>query len=101
MSEYKKEATSHILQSAANLIGVCLIIITGLRVSGVANSTILDEVAAVSSVLLSISIIYSYISMRHDASRVARYRDIADYSFMAGITLLVITVVSMAFNIIH
>ena len=101
MSDYKKEAVSHILQASANLIGVCLIIITGLKVSGVASSSILDKVAAVASVFLLVSIIYAYLSMRHNVSLIVRYRDIADYSFIAGVVLLVITVVSMAFNVIQ
>ena len=101
MSDYKKEAVSHILQAAANLIGVCLIIITGLRVSGLENTTILDKVAAISSVFLLISIIYGYLSMRHKPSLIVRYRDIADYSFLAGVVLLVMAVVSMSFNIIY
>jgi hypothetical protein len=101
MSEYKKEEASHILQSAANLIGVCLIIITGLKVSGVANTSILDKVATISSVFLLVSIISAYLSMRHTVSSIVRYRDTADYSFILGIVLLVITIVAMSLNIIQ
>ncbi len=100
MSDYKKETTSHILTSSANLIGVCLIIITGLRVSGFASSTVLNQTAAIASVLFLMSGTSSYLSMRHNASAIMRRRDVADYAFLAGLFLLVITVVLISFNFI-
>ncbi|NNM83733.1 hypothetical protein HKL94_00730 [Candidatus Parcubacteria bacterium] len=100
MDAYKKETTSHILTSSANLIGVCLIIITGLRISNMAKSTILDEVAAIAASLFLLSGMYAYLSMRQNASAILRHRDIADYTFLSGLTLLVITVVLISFNLI-
>ncbi len=101
MQDYKKEVASHILQAAGNLIGVCLVIITGLKLSNMANSTILDKVAAIASFFFLMSIVFAYLSMRHGISSIVRHRNLADYSFLIGIVLLVIAMVSIAFNVVY
>lgn len=101
MSDYKKELTSHILTTSANLVGVCLVIITGLRVSSLSGSTILDELTAVASCFFLFSGGFAYLSMRHTKKQILLYRDIADYCFLAGIFLMVVTMVSISLNIIR
>lgn len=100
MHNYKKDSTSHILTSSANLIGACLIIITGLKVSGLESSTVLDKAAASSSVLFLISGTFAYLSMRGNVLATVRRRDVADYSFLGGLFLLVVTVVLISFKVI-
>jgi hypothetical protein len=100
MHDYKKEATSHILGASANLIGVCFVIITGLKVIGLSKATFLDDSAAISSILFLISGLCAYLSMRHNQSKVVLFRDLADYAFIAGISLLVITIMLLSFNFI-
>jgi hypothetical protein len=88
MSDYKKELASHILTTSANLVGVCLVIITGLNVGGLSKGTILDEVTSVASCLFLLSGSFAYLSMRHTRRRILLFRDIADYFFLAGIALI-------------
>ena len=101
MSDYKKELASHILTTSANLVAVCLVIITGLNIGGLSKGTILDEVTSVASCLFLFSGGFAYLSMRHSVRRIALFRDIADYFFLAGITLMVIAMVSISLHLIH
>ena len=100
MSDYKKELASHILTTSANMVGVCLVIITGLNVGGLSRGTVLDEVVSIAACLFLISASFAYLSMRHTKLRVIFFRDMADYFFLAGISLMVITMVSISLNLI-
>ena len=100
MSDYKKELASHILTTSANMIGVCLFVITGLNVGGFATTTKLDELTSVAACLFLISGSFAYLSMRHTRRRIILFRDIADYFFLAGIALLVLTMVSVSLHLI-
>jgi hypothetical protein len=69
-------------------------------VSGEAQSTRLDESAAIASIVFAISIALAYLSLRHNARFIAWYRDAADYLFLAGIVMLVATVGLFTFNVV-
>jgi uncharacterized iron-regulated membrane protein len=72
-------------------------------VTNLASATFLDEIAAIASILFLVSGGYAYLSMRHGVftiARVSRFRDIADYAFLAGMFLLGLTVVLFSFHII-
>ncbi len=65
-----------------------MVIITALKVGDVAGSTVIDETTAFASVLFLVSCVFAYFSLRKDTPRTGLYRNIADYSFIAGILLL-------------
>lgn len=94
----KKEATSQIIGASTNLLGVCLIIITALKVSGFSAAALLDEITAVSSVFFLISCVIAYLSLRRTSRFTGLYRDIADYAFLAGSTLLVISTILLSLD---
>jgi SNF family Na+-dependent transporter len=54
----------HILNAASNLLGICFIIIGGLKISALNKSTFADEIAWVSAILLLLSAMFSYLAIR-------------------------------------
>ena len=49
----------HILNAASNLLGICFVLITGLKVSGASMGTPLDEIAIFTALLFVTSCILS------------------------------------------
>lgn len=85
----------HILNAASNLLGIALIIIAGLHLTGTAEKTLADEIGWVAAACLSISCLFSYIAIRRDPEP-SRFEDWADRSFLAGLVCLVLAVFTLA-----
>jgi hypothetical protein len=85
----------HILNAASNLLGIALIIITGLHLSGSTGRTIADEVAWVAAGCLAISTLLSYIAIRCEPEP-SRSETWADRVFLVGLLCLVAAVLALA-----
>jgi hypothetical protein len=83
----------HILSTASNLLGFCLIVLTSIKVFGKPANTIIDEVDAVAILLFLSSCIFSFLSLRRDDRRGQRLESIADLLFLIGLGLLLIVTV--------
>ena len=95
------KTSQHILNTAANLLGFCLFVITSLHVSSVAESSIIDELTIVIAVLLLFSCLFSFISIRTTSpEREQRLETIADYLFVASLVGILIIILLIAFNFI-
>jgi len=88
----------HILNAATNLLGICFIIIGGLKLSNQSSNTYSDEVAWAAAVLLLVSIILSYAAIRNGVAKPWRTR-VADWSFLAGLGALMISVMIAAYQL--
>lgn len=75
---------SHILNAASNLLGIALIIITGISVTGQLQRSMADEIAWAAALCFSLSCLLSYLSMRSE-ERTVRYELWADRFFLAGL----------------
>ena len=84
---------SQILNAASNLLGIALIIITGLNVSHIAAQSFADEVAWVAAICLATSCLLSYLAIRHDAARIETW---ADRIFLLGLAALISAIVVLA-----
>lgn len=94
--------TPHILSASSNLLGICFLIVTSLRVLHLAGSTYMDELATVALVLFMASCIFSFLSIRTINKKFSRlYETIADYIFLSGLFLLLIIALLFAFDLIH
>lgn len=78
---------SQIIGSATSLLGISLVILTGLHVGHAAVSTYADEVAAIAAVALSVSVFTSYLAIRAEPKE-SKFSDVADKFFVTGIVLL-------------
>lgn len=81
------KTAQHILPTAANLLGFCLIVITSLHLSSATTNSILDEVASIVAVMLCISVMLSFISIKtENRFWTNRFELIAEIFFGAAIT---------------
>jgi hypothetical protein len=85
----------HILNAASNLLGICFVIIGGLKLTNMNARSYSDETAWAAALLLFVSVMISYLSIRNGGAR--RWQTIgADAAFIAGIVTLMTSVVIAA-----
>ena len=89
----------HILNASSNLLGISFVLVTGLKLTKMSDTTWADEISIVSGIFLLASCVLSYISMRSEKHSL-RYEKTADYSFLAGIFLLFVAVITFARDIL-
>ena len=90
----------HILNASSNLLGICFVVLTSLKLLNIAKTTIIDEVATVNIVAFTASCLLSFLSLRCNDQRSYLLEKIADFIFIAGIVLLLVTAILFAFDII-
>jgi len=93
----KKNISKHILPTSSNLLGLCFVILSFIKIMKLGNETLIDELVAVAIILFFISSFFSYVSMRAN-SRVELYEKIADNIFLIGLFLLSIGAIMVAFE---
>ena len=89
-----------ILNASSNLLGICFVILTSVKVLNIAKTTIIDEVVTVDIVAFTASCLLSFLALRNNNLKSYRLEKIADFIFIAGISLLFITAILFAFDII-
>lgn len=98
-NENKKNISRHILPTSSNLLGLCFVILTFIKLSKIADETIIDESIGSLIIMFLISSIFSYASMR--AKRKSElYEKIADYIFLFGLGLLTLVSLVIIFEAI-
>jgi hypothetical protein len=96
-NENKKNISRHILPTSSNLLGLCFVILTFIKLSKVANETIIDETIGVIIFSFLVSSILSYTSMR--AKRKSEfYEKFADFMFLVGLCLLALISLVIVFE---
>ena len=92
----------HILNTSANLLGFCLFVITSLHITNQAEASIIDELTSIVAVLLTISSICSFISIRTSNLVIEKkMEDIADYLFLIGLVGILVTILLITFNFVE
>jgi hypothetical protein len=89
----------YILNASCNLMGMCFIIITGLKLTNTASATYADEVSTFAALLFMVSCVMSYLSIRQEKFA-DKYENIADGFFMVGMVSLFAAVIMFANNIL-
>jgi hypothetical protein len=82
----------YILDSAATLLGVALVVVTAVHISGRAEATIADELAFLAAIFFLASCGASHWAITKSADRFER---IADGIFAAALLLLFISVLTL------
>jgi hypothetical protein len=100
MKEEKENRSPHILNTSANLLGFCFIVLTSVKISKLEESSFIDEGAALAILIFMGSCLLSFIAMRNTAHHALKYERIADILFLFGLIILFITTLLIAFNII-
>jgi len=96
-----EKKSSHILNASSNLLGFCLVIITSIRITRSAEGSFLDEGAAIASICLAISCLFSFLSIRSgNIKSEKKYEKIADYLFIIALLLIAVSVIFLSLKII-
>lgn len=94
------QTAQHILNTSANLLGFCLIVISSLQISNVAANTYLDELTSVIAVLLTISSIFSFVSIKtKQAKKEIILENIADWFFVIALIGILFVILFITFNL--
>lgn len=80
----RKSISHHILPTSSNLLGLCFVLLSFMKVTKTGLVTIIDELVAIAVVLFLAASIFSYVSIRTSTKRSDRYEKIADIIFLAG-----------------
>lgn len=97
--ENDNNKSPHILNASSNLLGLCFVVLTSLKLLNISHKTIIDELTTCAIVLFMTSCLLSFLSIRGNG-RGRYYENIADFVFLGGIVLLFITTLLISFNII-
>ncbi|HMG82882.1 MAG TPA: hypothetical protein VK559_07590 [Ferruginibacter sp.] len=96
------KTSQHILNTAANLLGFCLVVITSLHITNEAQSSYIDECASVIGTLLVFSCFFSFFSIRSlSVTRQHKFEKIADYLFILSLFGILLIILFLAFNFMH
>ena len=96
----KKNISRHILPTSANLLGLCFVILSFIKVLKLGNETIIDELVVLAIVLFFTASFFSYVSMRSD-KWAQSCEKIADTIFLIGLFILSLCSVLVAYEAIR
>ena len=85
----------HILNASSNLLGICFVIITGLKLTGSNGLSLADEITWSASVCFLASILLSYLGLRND-DRILWMQNWAERTFLAGVAGLTLAIFVLA-----
>ena len=91
----------HILNTSANLLGLCFIVLTSRNILDMKAASLIDDFTAFAIFSFMLSCILSFLSMRSMTSLGLKYEKLADVLFFIGLFLLFITAALITFNIIE
>ena len=93
------KTSPHILNTSANLLGLCLFVITSLQISDKMEADYIDEFTCIIAIILTFSCIFSFISIRTSKpKREELLETIADYFFMIALLGILIVIILITFN---
>ena len=96
----EKDKSPHILNASSNLLGLCFVVLTSLKLLNIAGKTIIDELTTIAIMFFMASCILSFLSIRGSIKKSGKLENIADIFFLAGLSLLFVTTLLFSFNII-
>ncbi len=94
--------SSHILSTSANLLGFCLIVITSLHLGTNVETTYADEFTTAVALLLAISTLFSYLSLKFSGNNFTHVLErIADLFFVVAILGIITIICILLINYSH
>lgn len=95
------KTSQHILSTSANLLGFCLFVITAVHLTDKRELTYVDELTGVVALLLAVSSVLSFLSIRTEHAKLERsLESTADYLFIVALSGIMIIIAFIAFNLI-
>lgn len=91
----------HILSTASNLLGFCLLVLTSLKISQFQEATIIDEFTGTAAILLMAASVLSFLSLRSRKEKQSENLEkIADIIFLIALLIIFTITVLVAFFIV-
>ncbi len=100
MQTETNDHSSHILNTSSNLLGLCFLVLTSIKVLKVSDSTLVDEFTAITTIFFMASSLLSFLSLRTTKKVGILYERIADAIFLAGLISLFAIMMLITFNFI-
>lgn len=100
MENNRNQKSSHILNASSNLLGLCFVVLTSLKILKVSDETLIDELTTCTTILFMASCILSFMAIRGSALRSRMFESVADILFLCGLGMLFATTILFSFNII-
>lgn len=97
----KIDKSPHILNTSSNLLGICFLVLTSLKVLGKSEQSMIDEITFAAIILFMLSCLLSFLSMRRVSRGSEKLEKMADFIFLAGLSILFITTILFSFNLIR
>ncbi|HPI93753.1 MAG TPA: hypothetical protein PLT09_11665 [Deltaproteobacteria bacterium] len=97
-SQYYK--SNHILSASSNLLGLCFLIFSVVRLSSFRDKTLLDDLCMIAMLMFLASSVLSYISIRSTKKQDV-YEKYADMIFIVALGFLCMAAVITAFGVIY
>ncbi|HNF03251.1 MAG TPA: hypothetical protein PLA61_14780 [Ferruginibacter sp.] len=95
-------SSSHILNAASNLLGICFIVLTSLKLLNQSQKTVIDEITITAIVSFMTSCILSFLAIKTaDQTRSERLENMAEIIFFTGLCILFATTLLFSFNAIR
>lgn len=98
--ETNNQKSPHVLNASSNLLGLCFVVLTSLKLLNISHKTVIDELTTVAIILFMGSCILSFLSIRGSLKKSSYFENMADIFFLCGIGLLFITTLLFSFNVI-
>ncbi|MBI1810402.1 MAG: hypothetical protein HY035_09475 [Nitrospirae bacterium] len=101
ISDDRKNVSKHILPTASNLLGLCFVLISFLKLWKLDSKVyiIIDKFVGISIILFLVASVFSYMSMRARKKAVF-YERIADIVFLIGLFFITIISLLIAFEVL-
>ncbi len=99
MNRNSSDTSPHILNTSSNLLGLCFVVLTFIKIQHLENKTFIDELTVIALIFFMISCILSFLSMRGKSKSSERMEKIAEYSFLVGLVAIFSTTLLVAFNL--
>ena len=100
MKEKDDKSSPHILNASSNLLGLCFVVLTSLKLLDVAHRTVIDDLTVAATIFFMASCILSFLSIRGNAKNEGWYERLADFFFLAGLIVLFGTTILFSLNLI-
>jgi hypothetical protein len=94
-NDHQNSKSHHILSASSNLLGICFLIFSIIRVTKMHEKTFLDDLCLVALLLFMASSVLSYMSIR-SSNKYELYEKYADTIFLGALSFLcLITIVTV------
>ena len=98
----ENHTSQHILNTAANLLGFCLFVITAFHIGNGAEKTLIDEFTAIVAVLLAASCLFSFASIRSlKNNKSTKLEHIAELLFLLSLIGILLIIIFITLHIIR